>query len=158
MNTKAITTTSGSIYNPDLEEMIQKKNTELKDLAKKNSKHFAKQNLPAKEDESLAPYIEDLKAGYEHLASQAVQFLQPSAHFPEEKMNGDYYRETDKGLHDEIKCLEDLNRHAEYELGDYNPGSILLRIWLTIIATGIINIGEIIFNTKAFQVTGENML
>lgn len=158
MNTKIIKHSTDSIHYPELEEMITKKDAELKELARKDAKHLAKQNLPDKDDESLEPYIGSVKAGYEHLASQIFQFLQPSAHFPEAKIDADYYRETDKGLDEKIKNLEDVNRHAEYELGDYNPGSILLRIWLTIIATGIINIGEIIFNTKAFQVTGENML
>ncbi len=158
MKTQALTIASGNIYDPAMEAMIQKKDAELKETARKNARHFAKQNLPAKDEESLAPYIEDIKTGYEHLASHIVHWLQPGAAAPEAKMDADYFREADKALDEKIKGLEDDNRHAEFELGNYNPGSIPLRMWVTGIATFIISIGEVIFNTKAFQVTGENML
>ncbi len=158
MKTQALTIVSGNIYDSAMEEMIQKKDAELKETARKDARHLAKQNLPSKDDESLVPYIEGIKAGYEQLASQVFQFLQPSAHFPEAKMDADYFKEADSELDLKIKGLEDDNRHAEYELGNYSPGTIYLRIWITAIATGIISIGEVLFNTKSFQVTGENML
>lgn len=160
MKTQALTIASGNIYDPAIEEMIQKRDAELKEVVRKDAKHFAKAkpNLPAKEDETLAPYIDSIKTGYEQLASQIFQHLQPAAHIPEAKMDADYFKEADGELDVKIKSLEEENRHDEYDLGNYSAGSIPLRMWIAGLTTFIINIGEIIFNTKAFQVTGENML
>ena len=159
MNTKEVTTTSTkSFYYPEVEEMIIKKSTELKEGAQKDAKHLAKENIPEKDAKTIAPYITAIKAGYEYLISEALQFLMASSIFLEAKMDADYYKETDKGLDEKIKNLEDANRHAVYELGKYSPGSILLLIGFAVIATVIINIGETLFTSKAFEVTGENML
>lgn len=160
MKPQTLSIYSGNIFDAALEEIIQKKDTELKESARKNAKHFAraKPNLPAKEDETLAPYIGEIKAGYEHLASQVLHHLQPAAHFPEAKMDAEYFKEADKELDVKIKNLEDANRADEYEGGNNNSGNILLRSLAAGIATFIINIGEVIFNTKSFQITGDNML
>ncbi len=158
MNTKAITIASGSIQDTVLEEMIQKRDSELKEQTRKNAKHFARQNLPAPESDNISHYTGEIKAGYEKLASEVMHYLQPEAHFPEAKMDADFFKEKDKNLENEIKVREDNNRNDEYEMGNFNHGSIVKRmIWAGILSL-IVTLGEIIFNTKAFQVTGESML
>jgi len=158
MKTNAITINSGSVHNPELEELIRIKDAELKEQSRKNAKHFASQNLPAKEGDNLSSYTGETKAGYEKLASDVLHNLQPEAHFPEAKMDADFFKEKDKNLEGEIKIREDQNRNEEYEIGNHNHGHILQRIFWAGFLTFIISVGDTIFNTKSFQVTGESLL
>ena len=158
MKKNEITISSGSIHDPILEELIQKKDAELKELARKNAKHFAKQNLPSSEGGNLQPYVGEIKTGYEKLASDIMHHLQPEANFPEAKLDADHFREKDKNLETEIKEREQKNRNDEYEMGDFNHGSIGKRMLWAGILTIIVTVGEIIFNTKALQIMGESML
>ena len=159
MNThNTVTKYTSRVYDPKLEEVIQHKDVELKELARKNAKHFAKQNLPHPVGDSLASYTGEIKTGFEKLSSDVLDHLQPEAHFPEAKMDADHFKEKDKNLENEIKDREDKNRADEYEMGNANHGNISKRIRGAVIITIIITIGEILFNTKAFQILGESML
>ena len=144
--------------NPALESILEKEDATLIELAEKNARHFAKRNLPAPTGDTLAHYIGELKSRCEKASANFSQKLQTSAHFPEARMDADFYKEKDGTLSKEIKALEEQNQNEEYELHNYNPGSVYARIRWAIIITIIVIIGEILFNTKAFQVTGENML
>jgi hypothetical protein len=144
--------------NPVLESILKHEDAALIELAEKNAKHFAKRNLPAPTGDKLSHYIGELKSGYEKLAAHISQQLQTSAHFPEARMDADFYKEKDGTLSKEIKALEDENHNEGYDLHNFSPGTIYSRIRWAIVATLIVIIGEILFNTKAFQVTGENML
>ncbi|MFH2141270.1 MAG: hypothetical protein ABIJ97_02520 [Bacteroidota bacterium] len=158
MKTKELTISTGNIHDPEMEAMMQKRDTELKEKAMKSAKFFAKKNLPAPKGDDLAQYTGELKTGYEKLATEINQRLQPGAHFPEARIDADFFKEQDKNLENEIKIREDQNRNDEYELGEFSQSTIPVRIRLTVISTLIITIGEVVFNTKAFQVTGESML
>jgi len=155
MKTQLATTTH---YDSALEEIIFKKDAFLKEQARKNAKHFASNNLPAPAGNKLLPFTGDLKSGYEQLATEIFQHLQPDANLPEAKMDADALREKDNELDAEIKNREDQNRNDKYELDGYNPGSVPARVMWAIISTAIIGVGEVLFNTKAFQVAGETML
>lgn len=158
MKNQAITISTGNIYDPELEEMMQKRDTELKELARKNARHFAKRNLPAIVGDHLLHYLGELKAGYERLAADVFHYLQPASHLPEAKADADFFREKDKNLETEINEKIAQNHNDQYELNDFDQSSIPSRIHWTLIATFLITIGEIVFNTKAFQVTGETLL
>jgi hypothetical protein len=158
MKKRNITIISDRINNPEMEEMIQKRDIELKETARKNATHFAKRKLPALSGDSLSNYTGEIRAGYEKLSTDALNHLQPDALFPEAKMEVNHYKDIDKNLEAGITENEALNRNDEYELGDFNQSTILSRIRLAVISTSIITFGEILFNTKAFQVTGENLL
>ena len=158
MKNNAITISSGSIQNPELEELIRVRDNELKELSRKNAKHFAKQNLPAPIGDSLQHYVGEIKTGYDKLGSEVLQRLQPEANFDEAKMDADYFKEKDKTLENEIKIRVDKINHAEYEMGNFNHGNIIKRLMSAGGLTLIITIGEIVFNTKAFQVIGDNLL
>ncbi|HLG35752.1 MAG TPA: hypothetical protein VI757_12795 [Bacteroidia bacterium] len=157
MKTKSLTIISSQL-SPEIEEIILKTDSGLKELARKNARHFAKLNLPAPLGDYLVSYTGEIKTGYEQLAARIFQMLQPQTHFPEASMDNDLFKEKDKHLDAEIKSREDENHHNQYELGNYNPGSIPLRLWITGVTTAIIFLGEIIFNAKSFQITGENLL
>lgn len=158
MKTKTMTIASGNIYDPALEDLLQKRDAELKVTAEKNSKNFAQRNLPALVGDNLLNYTGEIKAGYEKLATEVFHYLQPEAHFPEAKVDADYFKEKVKNLDTEINEKEAQNQRDENSLKDFAPNSIPTRVLWAFLITFLITIGEIVFNTKAFQVTGENML
>ena len=158
MKNQTITKYAGNIHDPVIEEMIQKRDVKLKESTLKNAKHFAKRNLPAPEGDKLEHFTADTKAGYEKLASDIYYHLQPSAHFPEAKMDADYFRDKATKIENEIKEKNAQNLTDEFELHDFDQSSIPSRIRWAIIATLILTIGDTIYNTKSFQVTGENFL
>lgn len=147
-----------NIYDPVLEEMMQKRDAEIKETARRNARHFAKRNLPAPTGGNISHLTGEIRAGYEKLASDVNFHLQPSAHLPEAKMDAEYYREKFNKLDAEKKEKEELNRNEEYELQDFDKSSIPVRIRWALFSTLIITLGEIMFNTKAFQITSENLL
>lgn len=143
---------------PELENNIRKKDTTLKELARKNAIHFAKSNRPLPKGDKLEPYIGDIKSGYEELASYIHQYLQPITHLPELKMNAEWAKGKKKQLEAEIEKLEGQNHNDEYALGNYASGNVTARIRTAVIITALIGMGEVVFNTQVFQVTGGNML
>ena len=159
MKSKAITTGTG-LHDPELEKNIEKKDTELKERARKNGKHFAKSNpnLPLAVGDILLAYIREIKTGYEQLGAMMFHWLQPQTHFPQGKMDFDFAKGKEKQIDKEIKDKNDENNHAKYELQDFHPGSLPLRILLSLILSFIILAGEVFYNTKAFQVFVDNML
>ena len=158
MKKHEITISNGNVHDPVIENMIQKKESELKELSQKNAKHFAKRNLPNAEGDDLSHYTGELKAGCEKLAAEVNFKLQPSAHFPEAKTDAEYFKDKYEKLGTEIKEKEAQNRNDEYELHDFDQSSIPTRVSWALVGTIIITVGEIMFNTKAFQVTGESLL
>lgn len=158
MKTNSITTITSNRIDEGLETLIQTKDSELKELARKNARHFAKHGQPQAIGDSLSPYVGEIKAGYEKLGSDIFKHLQPASHFPEAKMDADYFRDKDAKLNEEIHALEDKNHSDQYEIDGYNPGTVPLRMWIAGLATLFIFIGEIAYNTKSFQLITENLL
>ncbi|MEI6816616.1 MAG: hypothetical protein WCL14_08395, partial [Bacteroidota bacterium] len=144
--------------NPELENLIHKKDIVIKDLARKNGKHYAGKNQPAPTGEKLDPYIGDIRTGYEELASQAHQFLQPGTHLPEGQLEADRAKEKYERLDKEIFDLKEKNSHDNYELNHSDSKGVNHRIRIALVVTAIILIGEILFNAKAFEISGENLL
>ncbi len=158
MKTKTVTLQTGNIFDPVLEEMLQKRDDEIKVLVEKNAKNFAQRNLPALKGDNLLNYIGEPKARYEKLAADVFHYLQPEAHFPEAKVDAGYFKEKVKNIDLEMNDKEAKNQHDENNLRDFARNSIPSRITWAFVATLIITLGEITFNTKAFQVTGESLL
>lgn len=158
MKTKAITLPTGNIFDPNLEEMLRKRDAEIKILAERNAKNFAQRNLPTLIGDNLSYYIAEIKAGYEKLATEVFNYLQPQAHFPEAKIDLAYFKEKQKNLETEVNTLEAENQNDIETLRNHEGDSTLSRIIWAMVSTIIITVGEIAFNTKAFQVTGESLL
>ncbi len=144
--------------NPELERLISKKDAELKNLARKNGKHFASKNLPAATGDSLETYVGEFKTGYEQTGSDAHHFLQPGTHLPEGQVEADHAKAKIRQLEDQIFHLEEQNKHDEYELHSIDGKSVWNRLFVAVLFTGIILLGEIVFNAKAFEFSGDNML
>ncbi len=141
-----------------LEIFIQNRDAEIKDLARKSAVHFAQRNQPALIGDNLDHYTGDIKGGYEKLAADVNKVFRPASHFPESKIDADYFKEKDGNIDVEIEALENQNRNDQFDLGSFNPKTVSNRIWLAAGITGLIMIGEIFFNSKSFQVTGESLL
>lgn len=146
------------ISDPVLEQKITKGHQELNEQAVKDARHYADRNQPGISDQNIQPYIGNIKAGYEKLGAEIFIALQPSVNFPEGKLDIDNYKEKDRKLDEKIREKEDENRQDKYDLGDFNSHDIPARVKWALISTLIITIGDVIYNTKAFQVTGENLL
>ena len=142
---------------PALEKLIQLKDAELKEMARRNARHFAKRNLPAPSEGELSHFTGDIKTGYEKLYAEVYKAKQPASHFPEAKMEGDYFKDKDSGLTNKINTLEDENDTDKYELENFHQGILSLKLWLVLIGTLVIFSGEVVFNAKAFQVIVENL-
>lgn len=158
MKTKSITVQTGNILDPILEELLKKRDVELKILAEKYAKTFGERNLPASTGDNLVNYIGEIKGGYEKLAAEMYHSMQPDAHLPEAKIDADYFRGKAKGLVMEINDKEAQNKTDENHLKDFAKNNIPSRIAWAMGATMIVTLGEVMFNTKSFQVTGENLL
>jgi len=158
MKSRSIVQQTGNIIDPTIENMMLIRDAELKLLAEKNAKNFALRNLPALIGDNIGSYTGELKGGYEKLASDVFHRLQPEAHFPEAKVDADYFREKALEIDTEITELESLNQRDENDLKSFGQNNIPGRIAWAMISTSLITLGEVMFNTKAFQVTGENLL
>src|ERR1035437_995372 len=144
--------------NPELEKLITKKDEELKSLARKNGRHFASKNQPAPKGDKLPPFLRDILAGYEQLATEAHKLLQPGTHLPEGQLEAERAKERGKKLEGQIFQLEEQNKHDAYELQNHDSKTVWNRIFLALIITAVIFVGEVVFNAKAFEISGENML
>jgi len=141
-----------------LENLIQLTHAELKELALKNGEHYAKRNQPNLTGDKLIHYTGEFKTGYEKLAAEISRLLQPQSHLPEGKMDVDYHKEKDGELDKQIQKTEHEIQKLEYELGGYDSKPITKRIKIALIITAIILLGDTLFNTKSFQIIGENLL
>ncbi len=146
------------IYDPKLEHLIAKKDAELKNTAKATGRHFAKRNLPAPGEVNLDPYTGEFKSGYEELNALVHQRLQPEAHFPEGTMEAVRMKEKDRELTVDISKAREENINARFELEKHKPAGVLARIGADILVLLLICIGEVVFNTSAFQLMGVSML
>src|SRR6185369_13406793 len=144
--------------NAALEALIEKKDMELKTLARKNAMHFATRNRPHAIGDIFSNYTGDVRAGYGKFSADFFRYLQPTIHLPEGKMDIEYYKEKDAVLIEEISSYEHENNSAKYEIGDFYPGAIPAQIWIALLATLIIFSGEVIYNTKSFQLIVESLL
>ncbi len=145
-------------HDPVLESMTLTTHEELKTLARKNGEHHAMRNMPGPSETNLEPYTNDLKNGYHRLAAQVFKLLQPDSHFPEARMDIEHMKDKDKRLDDEIKYRQNENQRIQYELGNFNPKVLHARTRMAVLISVIIAIGEIVYNTKAFQIVGENLM
>ena len=141
-----------------LDKIIEKRHAELKEMAEQNAVFFAKRNQPRATGDKLADFIGTYKAGYEKLGAEIAQFLQPSRHFPDARMEADYYKEKDGILDAEIGKQEHENNLDMRLLGNYNPKPITRKIKWALILSSIIMLGDTLFNTKSFLAMAENLL
>ena len=156
-NNNSIVITTGH-HDPVIENIIRQADAELQQLAVKHGKHFAKTNQPELVGDKLEHYTGEFRTRSEMLGAKIFHLLQPAKHIPHGKMDIDFTEEKAKGLDKEVEALENQNHNELYDMEDFNPKNFFSVLFWAGLLTFIILIGEILFNTKAFQVAGENML
>ena len=156
METQLTTITNHRI--PAIEDLICNGEAEITQLAIKRAKHLAQSNQPAPTGDKLDPYIGEIRTASEKLAAKFAHQLQPAKHLPQGKMDIDIAEEKVATLLKEIEAKQKQNQNDLYEIDHFNPKSFQTILTWGSLLTGIIFIGEILFNTKAFLITGDNLL
>jgi len=143
---------------PEIDRKINAEHQRLINASCKDAMHLAEQNRPELRGDKLYPYINFLKTAYEKLAADVLAYIQPAANFPESKIDTDLFKLKCEDIDKSIQENERLNHSDKYHLGNYNPKGIIWRMIITIIITLLVYAGEAAFNTKAFLITGDNLL
>jgi hypothetical protein len=156
-NTKTLSIATGH-HDPEIQEIIRKADLEITEHASESAKHFAQTNRPHPFDDNLVHYTGGIKTRCEKLGTEIAIRLQAKGHIPQGKLDIDNHKEHDANYEKEITAKEHQNRNDRFELGKFNSKDFFTVLFWVGILTAIILLGEIFFNTGAFQVTGENML
>jgi len=141
-----------------IDALMQKRDGGIKLLTQKSARSLGERNLPALTGDSLVPYISEIKSSYERLSSEILQHLQPEAHFPEGKLDITRGREKEANLQWAIEQKEEKTKQEEEHLGKFNPKSMIRWVRRVFMLLGSLMFAEVLYNTKAFQVIGENLL
>ncbi|HTB30843.1 MAG TPA: hypothetical protein VK808_02395 [Bacteroidia bacterium] len=150
--------TSGIYRNLELEDIIYKRHVAFKKDVEKNAVLLGTRNSPKLIGDDLQPFIGSIVAFYRGLSAYAHQTEQPRSQLPIAQIANEWASERDR-LHDEdIKRREHQNGIDEHKLDDYHPHMMTIRILGSIIVVMIYGIGEVMFNTKGFELIGENKL
>lgn len=146
-------------YNAELEEIIKKRDKELKAKAVEKARENAKKNLPeADKTGQFAILTSDIKASYEELAMEVFQYNQPETLLPELYMDNEKAKEQEKICLEDIKKLEHQNLSDERNLNNEKPVDLMSKYRKGYLLLLIIGAGELFFNTMAFQAIGDNLL
>src|SRR5580692_9489391 len=144
--------TTNSHRNPELEDVIYKRHIEFKKEFGKNAILIGPRNLPKLVGDNLMSYIGGIVASYKGLSTYSHQTLQPKSQEPRARIANEWANERDKIYDEDIKKRKHQNGIDEHNLGDYHPTMMSLRLLFSIIIVFIYGLGEVMFNTKGFQV------
>ncbi len=153
-----LTNTATGYSDPAIERLIHERNVEINESVEIDARHFGEQNRPALSGDKISNFTNGYKTSYERLDAEASKRLLATSHFQEAKIDYEVYKQKKVNIDTEAIRMDGENKNDKHRLGNFNPGSLHARIIWAFVITIIIMIGEIIFNAKAFQVTGENML
>jgi hypothetical protein len=155
---KAKIIASGKAIDQTLEDRIQNRNKNVNELAIKNAIHHSVENRPHPEKDMLEAFTGELRTSYEMEASEIYHYVQPHSYFEEAQIEEISLKEKENNL--ALLTQEKLGqiKNLKYANDKKEEGSVIKRIWFTLLITFIINLGEIIYNSKSFQVTGESFL
>lgn len=157
MKSNAITTASMKpILAIDAE--INDTRDQIMELAIKNARHFAAKGMPSLVGDKLTHYTDIFKTTCENKYAKLCVLINPASNFPSAKIDHDHYIENKGELDEQISQKKNQNLNERFDLGNYDPQSIPQRIRIATAVTIIILFGEVLYNTKAFQVTGESFL
>ena len=145
--------------NHDIDNMIEIEHAKIKALAYTNGKMDGMKDpaQPFAKEDKLVHYI-SFKSSYENLAIKILQKFLPASQLVEGKMDADMAEVHNKRLTDELDKSQRQINILKRELGPYDPSSLASRINKTNALGAGLFIGEVVLNTQAFQVTGENLL
>ena len=102
-------------------------------------------------------YIGGIKAGFEELAANVKQHLQADAHFPEGQIDTEKTEMKINQIKKEMAecCNQVKNLELSKDGIDINASNIGMQIFRTFLIALLICIGELVFNTMAFQIMGD---
>lgn len=142
----------------DIDALIENDAKPIYRTAYEKGRHWGLQDMPSMNEDNIAPYLIDIKAKCEQVALKVLQKLKPALHLPQGRLDADWADMHHKRLGGEIKEMDkhiSLHRH---EIGSYNPSEIRSRmIKANLVAFGVF-IAEVVQNSQAFQVFGDNLL
>ncbi len=127
-------------------------------VAEAKGRHWGLQDMPSVQGDTIAPYLLDLKTKCEQLALQILQKLKPALHLPQGKIDADVADLHHKRLSGDIREMErhiNLHRH---DIASYSPAEIENRKRISNLLSFGIFIAEVVLNTQAFQVFGDNLI
>jgi hypothetical protein len=147
-----------SLNREDIDALIENEAKPIYSTAYDKGRHWGLQEMPSMDEENFAPFLMDIKAKCEQLALKVLQKLKPALHLPQGRLDADWADMHHKRLGGEIKEMDKhiaLNRH---EIGSYNPAEMQSRIRkANLIAFGVF-VAEVVQNSQAFQLYGDNQL
>ncbi len=158
MKTLSIYSKNKVLTNHDVENMIEIEHVKIKADAYNDGKHSGMNDQPPAKGDKLIHYIESYKTRYEQLVSKVLQVYQPALQLPAGKMENDRATVTKKKLNDEIGKIKIEIGNLHRELGNYDPSGLTSRIRkANLISVGLF-VTDIVVNTQAFEVSGDNYL
>ena len=142
----------------DIDALIENEAKPIYRTAYEKGRHWGLQDMPTMDEDNFAPFLMDIKAKCEQLALKVLQKQKPALHPLQGRLDADWADNHHKRLGGEIKEMDkhiSLHRH---EIGSYNPSEIRSRMMkANLVAFGVF-IAEVIQNSQAFQVFGDNQL
>jgi hypothetical protein len=143
---------------PALETRLVREHDAIKARVEKTARHFGKRNLPAPVGDRFDHYFGESRTTYEKLHAEIQQQLQPAVNLPEAKIDHDRFQRETAACDERINHLTRENENDAFETTQAKPASPNRRRRYVVGAVLLMFAGEVLFNTKAFQVTGENQL
>lgn len=143
-----------------LYDKIQTAGRKIKADARADGQSLAMKHpsLPLLKGDSLLPYISPIKARCEQLGMEVLHTSQPASHHPNGKIDNDWAQMHHCKLQEELNTIVTRLEMLQRELGTFNPSILSKQIRNSILIGIGLLIGEVVINTQAFQVTGDNLI
>jgi hypothetical protein len=146
-----------TFFDKETEKMMNQKTNHLSEDAKRDAIRFAESNRPLPSGDNILNYIGRIKAGYEELIANILQNLLTGVHFHEGQTDTQKTQAKTNQIKKEMTecCNKVKNLELNLDSIKTNASNIGIQILRTFLIGLIICIGELVFNTMAFQVMGD---
>ncbi len=147
-----------SVIREDFDALIENEAKPIYKTAYEKGRHWGLQEMPAMDEDNFAPFLMDIKAKCEQLALKVLQKLKPALHPLQGRLDADWADTHHKRLSDEIKEMDKHIALHRHEIGSYTPAEMKSRIRkANLVAFGVF-VAEVVQNSQAFQIYGDNLL
>lgn len=142
---------------PEFDTQLSAEAEPIKRDAKKDGAYLAKKNRPAKDEQSLLPYIGQYKARFEELLIKKLDIIKPEVQARKYARHTEQHAKDTSAISTEISDLEHASRIDERTLGGAPKPTPAKSNMLLYIVLGILYAGELFYNALAFAFIGESM-
>ncbi|HTB30986.1 MAG TPA: hypothetical protein VK808_03120 [Bacteroidia bacterium] len=149
---------SNNYFDPDLERLMEEIFNDTNKEAEKDGAETGTKGLPALYGDILEPYIGKITATYDELGARIQQKLLPEKHPINAMMKLERAKEKSQEINTEVEKRDNQNNTDKDNMENFHPNNLISRVCTALLTTGIILVGEILFNSKAFQFFGETLL